>query len=82
MTKAGTTAKRREKTCQALIAQARAIVDAEGIGKTQLGKIKAQVVERAPKSEKLLPNSDFAMPDARAAITFWRQKTAMVWGFT
>jgi hypothetical protein len=65
MTKAGATGKRREKACQALIAQARAIVDAEGRGEGQLGKIKALLVELAPKSEKLLSKSDFAMPDSQ-----------------
>ncbi|MDR3534720.1 MAG: hypothetical protein P4L90_29665 [Rhodopila sp.] len=48
----------------ALIRQARAIVDADGIGEAALDKIKALLVKLAGKP--LFPRTDFAMPDAQA----------------
>jgi predicted metal-dependent enzyme (double-stranded beta helix superfamily) len=54
----------RTEACLALIAQARAIVDAEGTGQAALTKIKDLLVALADQAA-LFPPSDFAMPDAQ-----------------
>ncbi len=60
------TAARREAACQALLAQARAIVDAEGTGAAALEQIKSLLVALAGKGKTMFPKRDFAMPDADA----------------
>lgn len=54
----------RETACANLIQQARAIVDAEGIGEPALARIRTLLVDLASQGETMFPRADFAMPDA------------------
>ena len=65
MVKITTTAARREAACQALLAQARAIVDADGTGEAALESIKTLLVALAAKGKTMFPGRDFAMPEAQ-----------------
>ncbi len=55
---------KRTQACQALIAQARAVIAAGGTGPAALDKVKALLVALADQGE-LFPLCDFAMPDAQ-----------------
>jgi predicted metal-dependent enzyme (double-stranded beta helix superfamily) len=57
--------KQRTEACEALIRQARTIVDADGTGDAALEKIKALLVGLANQGETLFPRDDFAMPAAQ-----------------
>ena len=56
----------RTEACNALMRQARAIVDADGTGEAALEKLKGLLVGLANRGEALFPPGDFAMPDAQA----------------
>jgi ferredoxin/predicted metal-dependent enzyme (double-stranded beta helix superfamily) len=61
-----TIADRRTRACEAVIQQARKIIDQEGSGEASLMKIKALLVDLAAKGDALFPQSDFALPVAQA----------------
>jgi predicted metal-dependent enzyme (double-stranded beta helix superfamily) len=54
----------RAEACAALLRQARAIVDTDGVDAAGLEKIKDLLVGLANQGEALFPRGDFAMPDA------------------
>ncbi|MDB5404229.1 MAG: hypothetical protein QOF70_3920 [Acetobacteraceae bacterium] len=60
----------RAESCAALLRQARAVVDADGVGADGVGeaaleKIKRLLVGLADRGEALFPRGDFAMPNAQ-----------------
>jgi predicted metal-dependent enzyme (double-stranded beta helix superfamily) len=57
--------KQRTEACEALLRQARTIVDTDGTGDAALAKIKELLVGLANQGEGLFPPGDFAMPAAQ-----------------
>jgi predicted metal-dependent enzyme (double-stranded beta helix superfamily) len=57
--------KQRTEACEALIRQARTIVDTDGTGDAALEKIKGLLVGLANQGHTLFPPGDFAMPAAQ-----------------
>jgi predicted metal-dependent enzyme (double-stranded beta helix superfamily) len=55
----------RAEACEALLRQARSIVDTDGTGEAALEKLKALLVGLADRGEALFPRNDFAMPAAQ-----------------